>query len=167
MIDSFRVKNWDNQPDHSDLKGGVFRNRTELGLPCFSSTVNLDCKWVLSSSFYLAEKKMSFSLEKEILLQDGNKFSPNIRLVTPLFSSVQSLSRVPLFATPWTTARCPSPAPGVHPNPCPLSRWCHPTISSLSSPSLPALSLSQHPGLIKWVSSPHQVAKVLAFQLQH
>ena len=25
---------------------------------------------------------------------------------------------------------CPSPAPGVHLNPCPLSRWCHPTISS-------------------------------------
>ena len=24
---------------------------------------------------------------------------------------------------------CPSPTPGVHPNPCPLSRWCHPTIS--------------------------------------
>ena len=25
---------------------------------------------------------------------------------------------------------CPSPTPRVHPNPCPLSRWCHPTISS-------------------------------------
>ena len=25
---------------------------------------------------------------------------------------------------------CPSPAPRVHPNPCPLSQWCHPTISS-------------------------------------
>ena len=25
---------------------------------------------------------------------------------------------------------CPSPSPGVHPNPCPSSRWCHPTISS-------------------------------------
>ena len=50
------------------------------------------------------EKKMSFSLEKEILLQDGYKFSPNIRLVTPLFSSVQSLSRVQLFAAPWTAA---------------------------------------------------------------
>ena len=24
----------------------------------------------------------------------------------------------------------PSPTPRVHPNPCPLSRWCHPTISS-------------------------------------
>ena len=25
---------------------------------------------------------------------------------------------------------CPSPTPGVHPNACPLSQWCHPTISS-------------------------------------
>ena len=25
---------------------------------------------------------------------------------------------------------CPSPTPGVHPNPCPLCQWCHPTISS-------------------------------------
>ena len=25
---------------------------------------------------------------------------------------------------------CPSPTPGVHPNPCPLSQWCHPAISS-------------------------------------
>ena len=25
---------------------------------------------------------------------------------------------------------CPSPTPGVHPNPCPSCRWCHPTISS-------------------------------------
>ena len=25
---------------------------------------------------------------------------------------------------------CPSPTPRVYPNPCPMSRWCHPTISS-------------------------------------
>ena len=37
----------------------------------------------------------------------------------------------------------------------------------LSSPSPPAFSLSQHQGLFKWVSSCHQVAKVLEFQLQH
>ena len=37
----------------------------------------------------------------------------------------------------------------------------------LSSPSLPALNLSQHRGLLTWVSSSHQVAKVLEFQLQH
>ena len=38
---------------------------------------------------------------------------------------------------------------------------------SLSSPSAPTFNLSQHQGLFKWVSSSHQVAKVLEFQLQH
>ena len=37
----------------------------------------------------------------------------------------------------------------------------------LSSPSPSALNLSQHQGLFKWVSSLHQVAKVLEFQLQN
>ena len=37
----------------------------------------------------------------------------------------------------------------------------------LSSFSPPAFSLSQHQGHFKWVSSSHQVAKVLEFQLQH
>ena len=36
----------------------------------------------------------------------------------------------------------------------------------LSSPSPPALNLSQHQDLLQWVSSSHQVAKVLEFQLQ-
>ena len=36
---------------------------------------------------------------------------------------------------------------------------------ALSSPSPPALNLSQHQGLFKRTSSPHQVAKVLEFQL--
>ena len=37
----------------------------------------------------------------------------------------------------------------------------------LSSPYPPAFNLSHHQGLFKWVSSSHQVAKVLEFQLQH
>ena len=37
----------------------------------------------------------------------------------------------------------------------------------LLSPSPPALNLSKHQGLFQWVSSLHQVAKVLQFQLQH
>ena len=59
---------------------------------------------------------------------------------------------------------CPSPTPGVH-----QSHWVGDTIQTshpLSSPSPPALSLSQHQGLFKWVSSLHQVAKVLEFQFQ-
>ena len=66
-----------------------------------------------------------------------------------------------------TRAPCPSPTPGLHPNPCPSSRWCHPTIYPLSSPSPPALNPSQHQGLFQWVNSSHQVTKVLGFQLQH
>ena len=37
----------------------------------------------------------------------------------------------------------------------------------LLSPSFPASDLSQHQGLFKWVSSSHQVAKMLEFQFQH
>ena len=49
-------------------------------------------------------------------------------------------------------------------------RWVSDAIQSyypLPSPSPPAFILSQHQGLLKWVSSLHQVAKVLEFQLQH
>ena len=37
----------------------------------------------------------------------------------------------------------------------------------LSSPSPSSINLSQNQGLFQWVSSSHQVAKVLEFQLQH
>ena len=48
--------------------------------------------------------------------------------------------------------------------------WVSDAIQSshpLLSPSPPAFNLSQHQGLFKWLSSLHQVAKVLEFQLQH
>ena len=63
------------------------------------------------------------------------------------FSSVQSLSCVRLFATPWSQhdrPPCPSPSPGVHSDSCPSSPWCHQAISSSVVPfsscsqSLPA-----------------------------
>ena len=140
------------------------------------------------------------------------------------FSSVQLLSRVRLFATPWIAARKASlsslrltsiesvmpsshlilcrpllllpPVPPslrvfsnestlckhmdcspsgflVHHGPLELSKthvhWVGDAIQPshpLSSPS-PALNLFQHQGLFQWVSSSHQVAKVLEFQLQH
>ena len=62
---------------------------------------------------------------------------------------------------------CPSTTPGVHSNPCPLSPWCHQPFHPLLSSSPPALNLSQHQGLFQWVSSLHQVAKVLELQLHH
>ena len=62
---------------------------------------------------------------------------------------------------------CPSPTPGACSNSCPSCRWFHPTISSSVAPSPPAFNFSQHQGLFQWVSSSHQVAKVLELQLQH
>ena len=89
---------------------------------------------------------------------------------TPMPKSVQSLSCVQLFVThepQHTRPPCPSPTPGVHPNPCPLSSDASQPSHPLSSPSPPALNLSQHQGLFKRVSCSYQVAKGLEFQLQH
>ena len=68
----------------------------------------------------------------------GNKHSckslrPVRQAVSRGISSIHSLSRVWLFATPWLQhARppCPSPIPRVYSDSYPLSQWCHPTIPS-------------------------------------
>ena len=84
--------------------------------------------------------------------------------------AIQLLSHVQLFVTPWTAGCLASLSITIS--------WIllklmsielviHPTISSLLSPSPPAFNLSQHQGLFQWVSSSHQVAKVLEFQFQH
>ena len=41
---------------------------------------------------------------------------------------------------------CPSPISGDYSNSCPLSQWCHPTISSSVDPFPPTFNLSQHQG---------------------
>ena len=84
------------------------------------------------------------------------------------FSSVQSLSHVRLFATPWTAAR-----PVHHQLPEFTQTHVHRVGDAiqpsqpLSSPSPPAPNPSQHQGLFQRVNSSHEVAKVLEFQLQH
>ena len=66
-----------------------------------------------------------------------------------------------------TKPPCPSPTTGAYSNSCPLSQWCHQTISSSAIPFSFTFNLSQHQGLFLRVSSSHQVAKVFEFQLQH
>ena len=66
---------------------------------------------------------------------------PTIKTLQPIlywilsiqFGSLQLLSCVLLFATPWTAALQASLSitnSGVYSNSIPLSQWCHPTISS-------------------------------------
>ena len=61
-----------------------------------------------------------------------NRNTPSVQ-----FSSVQSLSRVQLFVTPWTTV-CQASLSITNTQSslklCPLTGWCHPTISSSVSP---------------------------------
>ena len=93
------------------------------------------------------------------------------RAISVRISSVQSLSRIQLFVTPWTEA-CQASLSVTN------SRSLLKLMSTefadaiqpsnpLSSPSPPTFNLSQHQGLFKWVNSSHQVTKVLEFQLQH
>ena len=85
-------------------------------------------------------------------------------------SSVQSLSRVRLFTTPWSAAHQASQS--ITNSRSSLSHVhqvgdaiqpSHPLLSP--SPSAP--NSSQPQGLFQWVNSSHEVAKVLEFQLQH
>ena len=47
---------------------------------------------------------------------------------------------------------CPSPTVGVYPNSCPLSQWCHPTISS---------------SVIPFSSCPQSLPATRSFQMSH
>ena len=84
------------------------------------------------------------------------------------FSSVaQSCTTLRPQGLQHTSPPCPSPTPGVHSNSCPLSQWCHPTISSSVIPFSSCLQSFPTSGSFQWVSSSHQVAKILEFQLEH
>ena len=75
-------------------------------------------------------------------------------------------------ATPWTAAHTPG-FPVHHQLPELTQSHVHRVRDaiqpshSVSSPSPPSFNLSQNQGLIQWVGSSNQVAKVLEFQLQH
>ena len=56
---------------------------------------------------------------------------------------------------------CPSPSPRDCSNSCPLSRWCHPTISPSVATFSPVFNLSQHQGLFQWVGSLHQNGRAI------
>ena len=62
---------------------------------------------------------------------------------------------------------CPTPTLEVYSNSCPLSWWCHPTISSSITPLSSCLQYFPASRSFQWISSSHQVAKVVEFQLQH
>ena len=79
---------------------------------------------------FLSPKTSGNCIEKLCKKEKKNVIQSHVRFGSVDFSrSVVSNSlrpHEPQHARP----PCPSPTPGVHPNSCPLSWWCHPTISS-------------------------------------
>ena len=95
---------------------------------------------------------------------------PGKLIIHRALGSVQSLSRVRHFVTLWTAARQASLSITNSRSLLKLMSIKSVMASNhliLSSPFPAAFDLSLHQGLFKWVSSSHQVAKVLEFQLQH
>ena len=89
-----------------------------------------------------------------------------VLLLRPLqFSSVTQWC--PTLCDPMNCSRLGLPVHHQLLESCPLSGWCHPSITSSVVPSPSAINLSQHQGIFKWDGSLHHVAKVLEFQLQH
>ena len=91
-----------------------------------------------------------------------------------LVSSVQFSSVAQLCLTLCDPMNCSTPGLPVHQQHPESTQthvhWVGDAIQPshpLLSPSPPALNLSQHQGLFKWVSSSHQMSKVLEFQLQN
>ena len=83
------------------------------------------------------------------------------------FSSVQ-FSHSVVSNSLWPRGRqhtrppCPSPTPGVYPNSCPLSQWCHPAISSSVVPFSSHLQSFPASGSFQMTFSSQQANSVVA-----
>ena len=120
---------------------------------------------------YISTCKMHLQVLTHLLLSTSYRLDVIIiHVLLTQFSSIQSLSRVWLFATPWTAAVQASLSITnldlAHTHVHQVSDAIQPS-HLLSSPSPPAFNLSQHQGLFQGASSFHHVAKVLELQLQH
>ena len=156
------------------LKPNIFR--TELLMPSSLSKPGLLIsqvphlsKWDLCPSSCPNPKPWSH-LQLLLFLISFYQFVSSVIGSAFKFSSVQLLSHVWL-CNPMNHS---TPSLSVHHQLLEFTQthrhWDGDAIQSshlLSSPSPPALNLSQHQCLFKWVSSSHQVAKVLEFQFQH
>ena len=143
--------------------------------------VSSQCKWSISylamknpwredlGQLHLLKWKVSaFSQRRESPKKTSFLHALYFKCSPFQFSSVQSLSHVQVFATPWITARQASLSITNSQSSLKLISIESVMPSShliLSSPSPPAPNPSQHQSLFRWVNSLHEVVKVLEFQL--
>ena len=104
--------------------------------------------------------KMSFVIQVNVLLKLRVLL---ISVILLLFSCLVISNSLQSHGLQHARLPCPSLSPLTH------VHWVDDAIqpSHPVSPHSPALNLSHYQGLFQWVSSLHQVAKVLELQLQH
>ena len=161
----------------------------------FTSTIKLHTKNVLfidtwgfriwvASPGQMPSPKLSFLLEFEVLLQYYDSWNTWVypaqlnsshvcwKIDTEIDTEISSVAQsCPSLCNPMD---CSTPGLPVHHQLLEFTQthvhWVGDAIQlfhPLLSLSPPAFNLSQHQSLFKWVSSSHQVAKVLEFLLQH
>ena len=135
------------------IEPGMLSNRFILCCPLLLLPLVFTSMWSLK---FISNLHVLSPWSNEVVL-----IVPYFRDEETQFSSVQfsrSVVSDPLRPHGLQHARppCPSPTPGVHPNSCPLSWWCHPTISSSAVPfsscpqSFPASGSFQMSQLFAW-----------------
>ena len=117
---------------------------------------------------------LSFSLSSFIRWEKSSSISYILKNFLIIRCSVQFSSVTQSCPTLWDPTNHSSPGLPVHQQLPEFTQTHVHRVGDAIQPShlLPtscpfAFNLSQHQGLFKWVSSSHQVAKVLEFQLQH
>ena len=115
--------------------------------------IPLDDAWSLSIRFFIHHVALHELICAKTYHSLVNKFTQSVQyshsvVSNSLWTHGQQQAMVPY----------PSPTPKGCSNSCPLSRWCHPTISSSVVPFSSCLQ-----GLFQWVSTSHQVGKYSSF----
>ena len=104
-----------------------------------------DCLWVLNMCNKNLLQPYSYLMRipyNRYIMTEYFQFSPFVYMTAIYFTYLQAISSVQFSSVAQsfltlqsqvlkhTRLPCPSPTPGTYSNSCPLSLWCHPTISS-------------------------------------
>ena len=146
------------------------------GSPCLQQLVKTPCSSKDPAQPRINKiilKRIQSYIRTQSLIKSGCVYKNGILhpKFKSLFSSVQFSSVTQSCPTLWDSSTAGFPV--YHQLPKLAQTHVHPVgdaiqpSHSLSSPSPPAVNLSQCQGLFKWVSSSNQEAKVMEFQLQH
>ena len=107
------------------------------GIPLWSSWDTGDAQSSISKLLIL----FSHSTGTERFPNRGDKPMVAVQLPSHIW--------LPLHGLQHTRPSCPSLSPGVCPSSCPLNRWCHPTISAMTTIVKPANTFYLFPGIIR------------------